>query len=237
MKILILIPTKDTVDPKCLEAVHSQDYKNYSVLVNRKEGNGSRIKSIIENRQELRKRALASDADYFLWLDSDVVLPKDALSRFMANPRPLLGGQYPMGNRWSVGSFENGVLMPLKMPTGIDLKVDHLSFGCIMMSREVLEKIDIRESCGQRFRAEGGIEAEQCECLSFCEDAKKAGYQPIAIPVICGHNKDYLGSVSLIELKAAWLDTIMMIEQQQKNLQNIQQEVQKRQQINNQPKG
>jgi len=190
MKILVLIPTKDTVDPKTLEALMAQDFKDFSVLINPKKPDAvkTRIQNIIENRKELKEKALKHDAEYFFWLDSDVILPPTAFSQLMKEGKPLMGAAYQLApNHWTT-SVKCG-------------EVEHLGFGALMMNREVLSAIEIR------------AEGTKCECAMFCEDAKKLGYTPVALNIQCGHNQKP-GRLGFAKIPVELLQTVIKLLQE-----------------------
>lgn len=228
-KVLILIPTKDKVETACLEAAYGQNYDNFSVMVNRRaaEPTKNKFQNIVTNRIELQERALKTDAEWFLWLDYDVIMPNNTISIFMDNPKPIMGAWCPMGNGWNIGTVKDGVLKNLDTYSPVEIPVNHIGFGALMVSREVMEKIKIRYSFDEKCKSYEGY-VSKCECFAFCEDAEKLGYEVIAKPIICEHNRNILASMTIIELKAFWLDQILQIEQSQKKLMSAQNEISKR---------
>ncbi len=190
-KVLVLIPTKGTVDPKVLESLTAQDFQDFSILINPKQPDvsKSRLQNIIDNRIETREKALKSDAEYYLWLDSDVILPKNALSAFLKCSKPLMGASYLIApNVYSTGKMENGFIKNFTKPVGKEIDVDHLAFGAMMMNRDVLEKVKISPIEIKTTMPNGQL-GDKCECAVFCEDAKKAGFKATALPITCLHNR------------------------------------------------
>lgn len=194
MKVLILIPTKETVEPAVMQAIMAQDHKEFSVQVSKKDPDPklSHFQNIIANRKEMRDRALKTDAEWFLWIDSDVVIPQNAISEFLKADKPLMGGWYFSGNHWSVAVMRKDAFTYAVNPEKEIIKADHIGFGFLMMKREVLEKIDIRDCTGEKHK-EYGVDAPQqkCECFVFCEEAKKEGYEAYALPLIAKHNRQH----------------------------------------------
>src|SRR3954466_2512570 len=97
-KVLVIVITADRVLPQCWEAIMKQDYPRFDLLVHvRKpkleeiDGNQPEaIKAIIkkyinctDNREAARKIALASDAERFLFVDSDIVIPSGAIAEMV----------------------------------------------------------------------------------------------------------------------------------------------------------
>src|SRR4051812_3493264 len=89
-KVLIVIITKDFVEFECMQAVINQSYANYSWMISGMKPTfttGKYVerlyKNCSQNREFARKMALASDADYFLFVDSDIVIPPGAVEEFV----------------------------------------------------------------------------------------------------------------------------------------------------------
>lgn len=194
MKALIVIPTADDVRKECMDSCKNQDYKNYEIMVARKKPVPKKawIENIVDNRNAARKKALKTDADCFLWIDSDIVLPKNALSEMMKQPFAILGGWYKI-NRidWNAGKWiADNTLFNLRAPEPSVIKVDKIDLGCIFMKREVLKKIKFRLE--NRALTIWGMKEKTgaCECLMFAIDAQDAGYQLYMDgDVICKHLK------------------------------------------------
>jgi len=152
-KILVIIPTNDVAEQGCLDAVHAQDYPNYTVMVNVEKRPTPRLqcqKSLYQiiNLNAARTTALASDADLFMLLDSDVALPTYALSHLAAQLETpgteIIGGWYKMVmvDLWVAGRFDgnkNFRYFPAALHGTV--KVDMIGLGCLMMTRNVLSAI------------------------------------------------------------------------------------------------
>jgi len=89
-KVMVILITKDYVMKECLESVNNQDYPLYSTLIHIKKPEyedkdflKQQSINVAENREYARKLALASDAKYFLIVDSDIVLPNNAITEFV----------------------------------------------------------------------------------------------------------------------------------------------------------
>src|SRR3954468_23500325 len=119
-KVLVVIITADQVKPQCWQSILDQDYPNFDCLVHiRKpkinsvdDDSSAEHKYLVkkyvnctDNREVARKIALASDAERFLFVDSDVVLPKNAISELMKQPFDVQGGWYNVAheNRYTCG--------------------------------------------------------------------------------------------------------------------------------------
>ena len=90
-RVMVVVVTKDYVPQQCWDAILAQDYDNYSMMVHvlkSKLTNANPIMQfsmrVAENKEIARQMALASKADDFLFVDSSVVIPPNAVSEFVA---------------------------------------------------------------------------------------------------------------------------------------------------------
>lgn len=85
----IIAPIGEKINQKCLDSVMNQDYKDFDVLVHYQKPIDYKnffrnlYTNCSSNRSIARKMALAGDSKYFLILDSDIILPKNAITNFM----------------------------------------------------------------------------------------------------------------------------------------------------------
>src|SRR5688572_20792831 len=93
-RVSIVLITTGAILQECLDAICAQDYPSgkLDLIVNRmepREYDSDAVRNKYENchrnRNEARERALAGDAEYFLFVDDDIVIPRDAVSRFAFN--------------------------------------------------------------------------------------------------------------------------------------------------------
>lgn len=219
-KVLILIPTADKVEARSLKAAYAQDYGNVEVLISIRKPSqlhDDQTKNfhmnIREHKNHMRELALKTDADYFMWLDSDVELPKYAVTKLMLqleqpafDPRMwaqirkrypgrditpkkkhIMGGWYQLKktNFYNAGKFyADNCIASLPYPQPSVVEVDKIDLGCVIISREVFQKIKLRDGNVILNEHFGG-----CECLMFANDAVKLGYSLyIDGAVICKHN-------------------------------------------------
>jgi len=86
---IIIASLNGKVEPRCLKALQSQDYEDFDILIHYEKPVKyntyleNLYKNCSRNRNIARKMALSNDSDYFLFLDSDIVLPRGALKSFM----------------------------------------------------------------------------------------------------------------------------------------------------------
>lgn len=135
---------------------------------------------------------LARGFEWLFFLDDDVILPPDAIHVLMSSNLPIISGLYyrrhepvapvamvnvPGGRTW-VTSWEPGKL----------IKVDYVGAGCLLIHRSVLEKMKDPWFEWMSDRKDVPETQRMSEDFSFCEKARKAGFDIILDPrVLCGH--------------------------------------------------
>lgn len=144
---------------------------------------------------------LKTEMTHLLFIDSDVVPPDDALEKLIAADQPFITGLYPsmrqtpageivkVFNAFVYGDDGNGGygLLPIMGGEGGIAPIDRAGAGCLLIAREVIEKV------GQpwfKFQyRENGI-MYFGEDIDFCKKAQDAGYQLYAhADVKCNHFK------------------------------------------------
>lgn len=89
MKILIAIPTPREVEPECLKSIYGLDKCGHEVLLDITYGY-----EIDAERNCIAQNAIDGGYDYVLMVDSDVVLPSDALRNLLDPQTDIVLGQY-----------------------------------------------------------------------------------------------------------------------------------------------
>lgn len=190
MNILIAVPSMDSVP-----AVFAQ-----SLAMLKKVGNCAvafQVGSLVyESRNDLAKYAIQSEADYVLWLDSDMMFESELLEKMMATLQEhdldILTGIYyrrrhpfspVLMKKLSIAEnnfceYENFNAYP---EDGI-FEVEGIGFGCVLMKSDVL--MDIKATYNDWFSPFGRVG----EDLSFCWRARQTGHKIFADPSIqLGH--------------------------------------------------
>ena len=190
MNILIAVPSMDSVP-----AVFAQ-----SLAMLKKAGNCAvafQVGSLVyESRNDLAKYAVQSEADYVLWLDSDMMFEPELLEKMMATLQEhdldILTGIYyrrrhpfspVLMKKLSIAEnnfceYENFNAYP---EDGI-FEVEGIGFGCVLMKSDVL--MDIKATYNDWFSPFGRVG----EDLSFCWRARQTGHKIFADPSIqLGH--------------------------------------------------
>jgi len=191
-----------------LEGVENLTYKNFDlVLVDNSEDETyfNKLKSfganvvkgkyfesakdrVIDSRNILRKYFLDNEYDYFLSLEQDVVPPKDVIERLLKHGKEITGGLY-----FYLGDDKKTLLPMLwvhynddyakrlmfnEIPENELIEVVTCGLGCVLIKREVLEKIEFRHVKDE----------EPWDDLWFCEDARKKGFKVyVDTSVKCKH--------------------------------------------------
>ena len=189
MKTLIAVPCMDQVAAPFAQnlAAMQKDGECYVSFI---------IGSLIyESRNNFAKQALATKADYVLWLDSDMVFPGDIMPRLhkhMEEGKDIVTGLYfrrrapftpvlfkELGhNEDGLGTHENYD----DYPKDSVFEIAGCGFGCVMTRTEVLE--DIALNAHNWFEPMYGFG----EDLSFCMRARDLGYKIWCDSTIkCGH--------------------------------------------------
>lgn len=93
MKILIAIPTFETIYPDTYRSVWNLDKGGHEVIFDSVKGY-----DCATARNKIAQKALDVGADYVLMVDNDVVLPQDALMRLLDDPVQVCLGYYAHRN-------------------------------------------------------------------------------------------------------------------------------------------
>lgn len=187
-KILIAVPCMDMVSARFA-----------SSLATMKKGVGDCIVSFIigsliyDSRNRLAEYAVRINADYILWLDSDMTFPPDVLERMMKvmdeneNIDILTGLYFRRSTPFTPVAFEvletdeKGELVFENMdivPEGIR-EVAGCGFGCVLMKTDCL--FDIAGQEGPVWFSPLANVGEDC---AFCMRARKYGYKIYIDPSI-----------------------------------------------------
>lgn len=131
-------------------------------------------------RRNLADIFLKSDFDYIWWVDSDMKFPVDAPLRLLARDKDIIGVNYRrrrfpnanftgmMGRAGTFTEFETTDNSP-----AMEL-IDVLPHGCVLVKREVYEKIPQPHYLQEYIPS---LNLEIGEDIYFCQQAQKAGYQ------------------------------------------------------------
>lgn len=191
MRILIAVPCMDSVPSQFAQSLATLNKVEECVVA-------FQMGSLIYNsRNYLATAAVKMEADYILWLDSDMVFPSDTLERLWKDrdKGDIITGIYyrrvepykpVLYSRLDID--DNGC----KWENCEDIKdeifeVEGCGFGCVLTPTNVF--VDVVNRFGNMFSPINGVG----EDLSFCWRAKQCGYNIVADPGIpLGHVGHYV---------------------------------------------
>lgn len=162
-------------------------------------------------REETRQAILADPAaETVLWVDCDVVVPEDAVERLAAHGQGVVSGVVPSRAQNAIiarDTFGSGLLAPKAIRAEGLRRVDMAGFGCLLMQREVLERIHWQpEELAAIVDGRGGEDDHSCA------EAAAAGYQTYLDPeVLCCHYAEGRGgNAAVVGADGRTLDTLPM---------------------------
>lgn len=194
------IPTRTLIAIPCFDMVHTDFMKAFVGLERDDNTSYTIIKNtlIYNARNMVAENAIRYGFDRVLWLDSDVVFPKDTLKRLsedMDNGRDFVSGLYFMRTENTkpvlfseVGYEVKDNEASVKSVHYLDYPKDTLfecaatGFGCVMTSANLLKKLT--EKYGAPFTPMMGLS----EDVAFCWRARQNGFKLYCDSrVKCGH--------------------------------------------------
>lgn len=181
MLTLIGIPTASTVEPETLKAIYGQAEADTDTSLDILYGF-----RIDVQRKLLCEEAIRIGADYLLMVDSDVVLPPNALRDLLEPPAEIVSGLVRLKGKRHEGEYTNVCkgtpLLYQAVPEGRS-QVDWCGGACLMIKTSILRDIpkpwfDYHEEPGNTIS----------EDIWFCRQVTKAGIPIYADKrVACGH--------------------------------------------------
>lgn len=198
--VMVIVITKDKVEDECLASIHAQDYPDFDVMVHAMKSRHyheneliNSILNMIRNRNYCRQMALASDAKQFLLVDSDIKLPKNAISSLIQHQKDFICGWYPVKHYmnqkgWPASVIEGGTMIYFKEPMHSVVIAHSTGLGCAMVSRKLLERAEFNDGTDHTMPTNLGQNILIDDSSQFCFDAIAAGCQLYMDgDVICEH--------------------------------------------------
>lgn len=190
-KILIAVPCMDMVSARFAQSLTTLKKADHCVV-------SFLIGSLIyDSRNKLAGYAIQMEADYILWLDSDMVFPPDTLERMLKTMEEhdeidiLCGLYFRRSTPFTPVLFEK-----LELVDGIVefkdaenvpdelFEVPGCGFGCVLMKTDCLFDIAGKSGMGNWFTPQ----ANCGEDVAFCLRAREEGYRIFCDPTIdLGH--------------------------------------------------
>ena len=189
MKILIAVPCMDQVPALFAQSLATLRRVGDCVVAFQM---GSLIYT---SRNQLGRLAIQQDADYVLWLDSDMVFDPNLLERMLQTVREkdldmLTGLYFRRVQPYTPVLFDTLEYTEEKaswteyktLPENGLLEVGGCGFGCVLLSTEVL--MGVQGKFGTMFNPMQGLG----EDLAFCWRARQCGYKIICdTELVVGH--------------------------------------------------
>src|SRR5580765_1581669 len=209
MKVLVVIITEKEVMKACMDSVLAQDCPDFDVMVHvhrrafvcddsrhepEVQAAITKYVNCAENRERARKMALASDAEKFLFVDSDILLTSGALSELVKQNMDVIAGWYKVQyeERYTCGRWvADNLFLNLWAVERSVVKVDSFGMGCALFSRRALTDVHFHHGTDMWAKTIiGGQESNFIvgECGAVGGLLLDKGYQPYMDgSVVCEH--------------------------------------------------
>jgi len=174
------------------------------ILVVRIKTSADKYERVFDSRKAIINYFLQGEYTHLFWVDSDVVLPKDALKKLLAENKDIISGVYvspfnyprlptivhPVAYKLTHSEELRLPLQSSEIKQGEIKEMHSVGFGCCLIKREVLEKVPLRRI----------PETTSTEDILFCVDARKKGYKTfLHAGVLCKHGLKHQGRIEYIE--------------------------------------
>jgi len=184
MKILLAIPSARYIETECVTSLFEMEKTGDIELVIPKSY------SVDVGRNIIAKYAQENGFDYIMWVDSDMILPKNTLVRLLSHDKDIVAGVYSykvLGNKEVVAKrfqdetreeYDNLTIKEIKESSGL-IEVDGFGFGCVLTKTSMFDKIPYPWFIYTQ---------EMGEDIFFCRKAQNEEYKLwLDTDVICGH--------------------------------------------------
>lgn len=184
MKILIAIPTSREIDIQCAASLIGMKRKGKIGVF------APQSYAIDASRNLIVEHALEIGYDYILWVDSDMILPKNTLLRLLSHNKDIVSGVYSykvingenaVVKRYSKtdeDTYEDVSLKEIRETKELML-VDGIGFGCVLTKVDIFNKI---EQPWFKYEKDLG------EDIFFCRKAQETGIEIFVDPTVkAGH--------------------------------------------------
>lgn len=184
MKTLIAIPTSRDIEIQCAASIIGMEREGRIGVF------CPQSYSIDESRNAIVEHALEIGYDYIMWIDSDMILPKDTLLKLLAHDKDivsgvyrhkLLFGEHAVAKRYKEDAKDTYEDIPLKEIREKEqlMEIDGVGFGC------VLTKVDMFRHIKKPWFS---FSKNMGEDIYFCRKAQKAGYKIfLDTSILCDH--------------------------------------------------
>lgn len=170
-KILIAIPTSRYIEPETFKSIYDLDVPDgYETDFQFFYGyNVDQVRNLIAH--------WAIRYDYLLAVDSDIVVPKDALRKMLGHDKDVITGMYiqriPGTHALEIYGFGGRVPYDLIRGQGL-VEIDGCGFGCVLVKSEVFKTVGYPQ-----FVYHSAIDHKDTisEDTYFCKKAKEKGFR------------------------------------------------------------
>ena len=190
MKILIAVPTFETILPETFKSIYDLDTAGHDAAFEFVKGY-----DCAKARNTIACKAVQGGYDYVFMVDSDIIVPQYAIKNFLERPVDICFGLYPHKNTdkkkaeiFKPGTDDFELRFSYRELTEPRIKVKGAGFGCAFISTNVFKEL--------RYPYFKYAIYKDGTCLSedlfFCDMASKAGFELWADTRIkCGHLARY----------------------------------------------
>lgn len=194
MKVFIAVPTFENISPETFKSIYGLDHAGHHVVFDYIRGY-----DCAAARNNIAQQTLNESADYVLMLDSDMVLPSDALVNLLDNPVDVCLGVCPI-RTWGqysgdVSAYKMGEFDYVTRYTAFEIqekrnegehriKIHGGGMACAMINANVFRKLGT--NCFKYVNYDNG--SVLSEDLYFCEQCGQNGIDIyVDSRVNCGH--------------------------------------------------
>ena len=193
MRILIAVPTFETISTETYKSIWDMDKAGCQADFEAVKGY-----DCARARNRMAKIAIDGKYDLILMVDSDIVVPEDALVKMMEHPADMVLGCYPHGHKgdqehlaelFRLGQYNFAERIPYSELTGQDrIRVKGGGLGCALISVSALDQLSAPQFKYVTYDNGSALS----EDLFFCLKMFNAGKTIEADPrVKCGHVTRY----------------------------------------------
>jgi len=182
--VLIAIPTDKNVYPETFKSIYDLEIPQ-GINTTFQYFYGYQIDQVRNLMAEWGK-----SFDYTLWVDSDIVLPKDALVKLLSHQKDFVSGLYrrKIDDTLELYYDSNGGQKnyhPYEVVNSGLINVSGCGFGCVLTSRNLLNSMEYPHFV---YHSALTMKETVSEDISFCNKAKELGYSIYAdTSLFCGH--------------------------------------------------
>ncbi|MBI1970375.1 glycosyltransferase [Candidatus Woesearchaeota archaeon] len=176
---ILFVDTSD--DEKYVDVLRDRGF-TAMLLGHSGSGKRTRIQNIVDGRNMIRNVFLKHQYDALLFVDSDVMLPPDALERLLSHHKEIVIGvylhntiindaQHIMPVVYVFHDKEKGLLRQLRQDEVVEGRLIEAAaggMGCVLITKSVMEKVHLFHTLSKN--STGGEDA------AFYQDASAAGF-------------------------------------------------------------